>query len=209
MATNMACPFQNCTYSTGEQTEPVAIAYFNAHMLSHTHPSPAQQPTTTSVVRRSGPKLDRPTIESGASMEEWNLFMRRWTILKNGSHIDDADAFHHLFQCADGPLGDALLRMDPDIVSKSIDEVLLAMKKLAVIPIATGILRSELLEMKQLRDEAFRKFASRVQGKAETCEYSIDITCQYNRINKVKFPEHIMQYVLLAKIYDVSTSKWI
>ena len=120
MATNMACPFQDCTYSTGGQTEPVAIAYFNAYMLSHTHPPPTQQPT----VRRSGPNLDRPMIESGASMEEWNLFTRRWTIFKEGSYIDNADASRHLFQCADEPLGDALLKMDPDIVNKNIDEVL-------------------------------------------------------------------------------------
>ncbi len=51
------------------------------------------------------------------------------------------------------------------------------MKNLAVIPVATGIVRAELLEMKQLRDEAFRKFASRVRGKAETCEYYTSFTC--------------------------------
>ena len=68
-------------------------------------------------------------------------------------------------------LSDLLLKTDPDIVSKDVHEVLRAMKKLAVIPIATGIVTSELLEMKQLRDEAFRKFASRVRGKSETCEH--------------------------------------
>ena len=142
-------------------------------------------------------------IESMASMEEWNLFTRRWTIFKEGSHIDNEDASRHLFQFADGPLGDALLKMDPDIVNKSIDEVLQAMKKLAVIPIATGILRSELLDMKQLRDEAFRKFASRVRGKAETCEYTIDVTCgPCNRTSNVNFTDHIMRDVLLAGIYD-------
>ena len=98
-------------------------------------------------------------------MEEWNLFMCKWRIFKDGSHIDDKHASHHFFQCADGPLGDALLKTDPDIVSKDVDEVLQAMKKLSVIPIATGILRAELLDMKQLRDEAFRKFASRARGK--------------------------------------------
>ena len=67
-------------------------------------------------------------------MEEWNLFTRKWRIFKDGSHIEDAS--HHLFQCADGPLRNALLKTDPDIVSKDVDEVLLAMKKLSVIPIA-------------------------------------------------------------------------
>jgi hypothetical protein len=166
-------------------------------MLKHKQPKVQQ-----SASRQSGPKLDRPVIEAGASMEEWNLFTRKWRIFKDGSHIDDKDASHHLFQCADGPLGDALLKTDPDIVSKNVGEMLQAMKKLSVIPIATGILRAELLEMKQLRDEPFRKFASRVRGKAEICEYTIDVTCSCTIINNVNFTDHIMRDVLLAGIYD-------
>lgn len=201
MATNMKCPLPDCTYSTGEQTEPVAIAYLNAHMYAHMQPLPTQQ-VATSVVRSSGPKLDRPTVQTGVSMEEWNMFTRRWTIFKEGSHINNDNASHHLFQCADGPLGDALLKTDPDIINKDIDVVLSAMKKLAVIPIATGILRSELLEMKQLRDEIFRKFASRVRGKAETCEYETSATCECGSVTSVNFTDHIMRDVLLAGIYD-------
>ena len=194
----MSCPIPECGYSTGGHTEPVAIAYFNAHMVVHTQPPRAD----ASVIRSIGLKLDRPAIETGISMEEWNMFKRRWTIFREGSHIADADASHHLFQCADGMLGDALLKTDPDIVSKTVDEVLSAMKRLAVIPIATGIIRSELLEMKQLRDEAFRKFASRVRGKAETCEYVTRVKCQCDTINEVNFTDHIMRDVLLAGIYD-------
>ena len=155
----LECPLPNCDYSTGEQTEPVAIAYLNAHM--YVHAQPAQQQLAASVAR-NGPKLDRPSIEAGVSMETWNMFQRRWKIYKEGSHLSDNDASHHLFQCADSVLGDALLKTDPDITSKPVTEVLAAMKKLAIIPIATGILRSELLEMKQNRDEVFRNFASRV-----------------------------------------------
>ena len=55
---------------------------------------------------------------------------------------------HHLFQCADTTLGDALLKTDSDIVSKDVDQVLAAMEKLAVIPVAIGILRAELLNIK-------------------------------------------------------------
>ena len=35
-------PIPDCEYSTGEQTEPVAIAYLNAHMYVHIHLTPAQ-----------------------------------------------------------------------------------------------------------------------------------------------------------------------
>ena len=99
-------------------------------------------------------------------------------------------------------LGDSLLKTDPNIVGKDVDEVLSAMKRLAVIPIATGVVRSELLEMKQLRDEGFRKFASRVRGKAETFDYTTRVRCECAKEMEVNFTHHIMRDVLLAGIYD-------
>ena len=196
------CPLPNCDYSTGEKTEPVAIALLNAHM--YIHAQPAQQQPVASVARK-GPRLDRPSIEAGVSMETWNLFTRKWKIYQEGYSLNDNDGSRHLFQCADSTLGDALLKTDPDITSKTVTEVLATMKELAVIPIATGILRSELLEMKQNRDEAFRNFASRVRGKAETCEYEVEVRCSNsgcNQANKINFTDHIMRDVLLAGIYD-------
>ena len=152
--TTLECPVPGCTYSTGEKTENVAVTLLNAHMFVHTHP-------------QSGPKLKRPSIEAGVSMETWNLFTRKWKAYQEEYHITDGNGSRQLLQCADNTLEDALLKMDPEITSKSVTEALAAMKELAVIPIATGILRSELLEMKQNRDEVFRNFASRVRGKAE------------------------------------------
>ena len=43
-----------------------------------------------------------------------------------------------------------------------------AMKSLAVIVVATGVIRAELVRMRQERDESFRTFAAPVRGKAET-----------------------------------------
>ena len=167
MATTITCPIEGCEYSTGEHSEAVAIAYLNAHMYAHQQPRQAPALATPSqpgnVIRGNGPKLDRPRIEAGVSMEDWIMFKRRWKIYKEGSNIPDSQASHHLFQCADTHLGDALLKTDPDIANKSINQVLAAMQKLAVIPVAIGILRAELLDMKQERDETFRKFSSRVK----------------------------------------------
>ena len=42
MATiTITCPIDGCEYSTGEQSEAVAIAYLNAHMYAHQQPMPA------------------------------------------------------------------------------------------------------------------------------------------------------------------------
>ena len=82
-------------------------------------------------------------------METWNLFTRKWKIYQEGYSLNDNEGSRHLFQCADSTLGDALLKMDPDITSKTVTEVLATMKELAVIPIATGIFRASGDETKQ------------------------------------------------------------
>ena len=193
--TSLECPMPECTYITGDKTEAVAVALLNAHMYLHKQ----------STVKRGGSTLKPPSIEEGATMEVWNNFERKWKMYKEGERITGSDVSYHLFHCAESALGDALLKSDPDISSKGETEILEQMKNLAVIPVATGIVRAELLEMKQLRDEAFRKFAARVRGKAETCEYYTSFTCQKTtctHVSNVDFTDHIMRDVLLAGIYD-------
>ena len=52
------------------------------------------------------------------------------------------------------------------------------MKALAVIPVAVGVLCTELVELRQKRDEPFQSFATRVQGKAETCGFVAQHLCK-------------------------------
>ena len=76
------------------------------------------------------------------------------------------------------------------------------MKSLAVIPVALGVVRAELLSMNQHRDESFRTFSSRVQGKAETCAFMTSTTCICGLTNDVDYTEKIVSDVLLAGVYD-------
>ena len=92
--------------------------------------------------------------------------------------------------------------VDPNIANKSVDIVLASMKALSEIPVAIGVLRSELLELKQRRDEPFRAFTSRVKGKAETCSFSARSSCECGRTNRVDYTDYIMRDVLVAGIYD-------
>ena len=136
--TNLECPMPECTYTTGDKTEAVAVALLNAHMYSHKQS------------KRSGSRLKPPSIDEGATMEVWNNFERKWNMYKEGERITGSDVSYHLFQCAESALGDALLKSDPNISSKGETEILKQMKNLAVIPVATGIVRAELLEMRNI-----------------------------------------------------------
>jgi len=118
-----------------------------------------------------GPKLERPQVDAGMSTENWNVFLRRWEVFRAGSGIDAASSPAQLFQCAGGALGDRRLKSDPDAASRTLPELLQAMRALAVIPVAVSVLRTELLQLNQGRGEQFRSFAARVRGKAETCSF--------------------------------------
>lgn len=72
------------------------------------------------------------------------------------------------------------------------------MRSLAVIPVATGVLRTELLQLKQERDEPFRSFAARVRGKAETCEFLTKCECG----KSINYTPHMSRDVLLNGITD-------
>ena len=133
-----------------------------------------------------GPKLERPKVDSGLSQEDWNLFIRRWDAFVTGSGLDPNDCSTQLFQCTRQALGD--LRSNPGIMNRPTDELLAQMKSLAVVAVSTCVTRTELMNMTQQRDEQFRIFASRVRGKAETCNYKTKCTCN----NTVDFTDFII-----------------
>ena len=193
----VACSVPDCDFQTDDISEPLAIALLTNHGLAHQGTPPTiATPSQTPAPR--GPKLERPKIDVGVSIEEWNVFVRRWKVFRSGSGIDDESAPSQLFQCAGATLGDNLLKANHQVASETLENLLSAMRSLAVIPVATCVLRTELLQLHQERDEAFRAFAARVRGKAETCTYSAVCECG----KTVDYTDHIIRDVLLNGIHD-------
>ena len=56
----------------------------------------------------------------------------------------------------------------PNVTCKTPEDALAVLKSIAVIPVALGVLRSDLATMRKDPDEPFDTFAARVQGKVET-----------------------------------------
>ena len=54
-----------------------------------------------------------------------------------------------LFQCASDALGDLVLKAHPNIQTESIEIVKKTMRDLAVIPVAIGVRRADLMELRQ------------------------------------------------------------
>ncbi len=80
--------------------------------------APQQLPPAPAMPAPRGPKLDHWNVDLGITSEQWNVFQRRWNSFVVGSGIDPDASSAQFLQCAGDALGDALLRSDPDIISK-------------------------------------------------------------------------------------------
>ena len=193
----VTCSVPDCEFQTDDVSEQLAIALLTNHGLAHQTPSPA--PATNPAPVPLGPKLERPKVDVGITDEQWNIFLRRWEVFRTGSGIDDESAPSQLFQCAGADLGDSLLKTNPNIVTKTLTQILTTMRSLAVIPVATGVLRTELIQLRQERDEPIRAFAAKVRGKAETCVFTASCECGKD----VDYTDHAIRDVILNGIADV------
>ena len=184
----VSCPIAGCQYQTDDVEAVIVASLLQLHNSDH----------ASSKV--SAPKLDRPTVDAGISQERWNTFVQLWEAYKTGMRVSDGDAPIQLFQCATAEFARLLLQSDRYLTTRSTASVLESMRVLAVIPVARGVVRAELMRMRQANDESFRLFAARVRGKAETCGYSTTTKCSCQQIVTANYTEEAIRDVLLAGI---------
>ena len=79
-------------------------------------------------------------------------------------------------------------------------DLLAAVKRLAVIPVAVCERRSELLQLKQDHGEGVRSFYARVKGKTDTC--SNRIQCPHGCNGTVDYTSQVIKDVLVAGFSD-------
>ena len=84
--------------------------------------------------------------------------------------------------CSEIELRDSLLKANPKITDESLPTLLAAMHALAVIPVATCVLRSELLQLRQEQDKPFLAKCS--------CGDSVDYT------------DHIICDIIMNSLYN-------
>ena len=189
------CPTPGCDFVADNESDQVIVALLNIHLQTahmQAPPRPSAPP----------PRLDRPKIDVGVEEEAWNGFIRRWNAFKVGSGIGDDTAPMQFFQCATDHLGDLVLKAYPNVHNQTLEDIQEHMKELAVIPIAIGVRRAELMELRQAPDEPFRTFAANVQGKAETCAFLTTVECVCNRTIQAEYKDETVKDVLLSGIAD-------
>ena len=141
------CSMPDFIFATANVSEPLPIALLTNHNLAHQHLAPAVVNDAPAPATTRGPKLERPKVDVGVTVEEGNVFTRRWEVFQSGSGIDEASAPSQLFQCTGTDLGDSLLRANPNAATETLPQLLAAMRSMAIIPVATCVLCTELLQL--------------------------------------------------------------
>ena len=99
----------------------------------------------------------------------WKSF-KRCTEIPNGQEADQ------LFDCCDKTLGRLILKENPEVIESEEEELLQALKRMAVIKIAACVRRTWLLTLKQDHGQSIREFYANVKAQAATCDFSVKCT---------------------------------
>ena len=173
------CLIHGCKYQTLDLSGDVVSSLINFHKLEHQQDSGL----SNNGVIPNALQLIRPRVDRGISQETWLAFIRRWEAFKISSNISNQNASIQLFHCAQDKLGDLMSASDPRLMAKSESYFAKLMESIAVIKIAIGVRRAELMNLHQDHDEPFRMFANRVRSKAETCNFTTVSECDCGKSN--------------------------
>jgi len=72
----------DCTFTTDDVSEALAIALLTNHDLAHRNLAHAAADAFPAPTAIQGPKLERPNVDVGVTIEEWNVFTRRWEVFQ-------------------------------------------------------------------------------------------------------------------------------
>ena len=191
------CQYPGCEFKANNASEAIAIAMFNSHLLSH-QGRQANEPPAQKL-----PPIQRPEIRQDINDEDWVTFLAEWEHFKRCTSISEDRVADHLYMCCERTLARLLIREDPEIISKGENEMKSAIKRLAVIKVATSVRRTNLLASKQNHGETFREFYANVRAAALTCNFVVkcpNICCA--ELPKVDFTSSVIKDVLIAGIAD-------
>ena len=202
MVSEIECQFPGCEFKASNDSEQIALAMFQSHLMAHSKPTPA--PTNSQKL----PPIPRPTVKQDISEEDWALFLSEWCNFKRCTSIPENVVADQLYHCCETSLARLIVREQPHIVSLGEEELLAAMKRLAVIKIATSVRRTNLLASKQSHGEPVREFYANIKAAGATCDYSVKCmhACCADKA-MVDYTPNVIKDVLIVGISDAEIQR--
>ena len=77
--------------------------------------------------------------------ESWSSFLLQWEMYATGSGLQGEDRMRQLLHCCESQFMEMVLGLDPQIATRSQVQAMAVIKKMAVVPVAMGVRRAEML----------------------------------------------------------------
>ena len=161
------CDIAGCDYKTADVGDAVGAAMLTQHYASK-HPPTAP---------RKAPAIPQPKLSGKIHEDSWDSFTREWEVYQKTTAIPPGSLAVYLMSCCAPDLKASVEKEDPAINTKDVNVVLSTIKRHAVINVASSVLQTELLSLKQDHEEPIRQFASRALGKARNCKLTEKCNC--------------------------------
>merc|ERR1712002_3145 len=149
-------------------------------------------------------KLIRPSITEDASEADWEFFLMKWRIYASAAGLEGEELVFQLWNCP----SDVLQRQMHDLgykVRSSENELLQAIKKLAVRKHNNVVKVIEFLSVTQLEGESIASLSSKISGKARLCDFTVECTgqcghCESNCGEKIDFTSKMEAFQMIRSI---------
>ena len=175
---------------------------YTSHSNGHLQQSTNRRTTT------KPPQITRPEVKQDISTEEWYSFLEEWKRFKRITDLQTHEIADQLFQCCERPLARLLLKENPDIIDAGEKELIEAMRKMAVLQVATSVRRTKLLATKQEHGQLIREYNANVRATASTCDFTIKCphSCCADK-DPVDYTSKVVKDILVAGIADTDIRK--
>ena len=200
----ITCPVQGCDWKSDDLPEAMASAVtmqLQVHDKSaHTAPPPKASYKLN---------IDPPTLDVGATPEEWDAFKRQWSMFKTGTDIPPHQTPTALFYCCSSNLRLDIMRdLRNDVATMLENDLLAEIRRLAVREESVLVHRLRLGKMSQTPGMSIRTFLANLRGQAALCKFTAkcqkegcDHTFDYsNEIIKDNLVRGISDPEILAEI---------
>ena len=164
------CPA--CDYETQDLDEAFAAA-LNTQLSAHIQARHAQNAQQQVNPQQRKLHLDPPKVGVDCNPEQWSSFERQWKMFKAAMAIHADTINTALFNCCSEDLRNDILRdIKADLSTMTEDDLLKAIKRLAVIEESTFAQRIKLGKMTQTPGTGIRTFLASLRGQAALCNYT-------------------------------------
>ena len=201
---------EGCSYITveGLATQDAVLKDLEIHLRFHELTTKKAE-SNVAVERKKkniAEKLVRPSIDEDASEANWEFFLMKWKIYASAAGLEGEELVFQLWNCP----SDVLQRQMHDLgykVKSSEDDLLQAIKKLAVKKHNNVVKVIEFLSVTQTEGENISSLSSRISGKARLCDFTVECTgqcghCETDCEEKVDFTSRMEAFQMIRSITD-------